>query len=157
MRLKDVPWDPAVICGPETWVAEAARQMDKHDVDGVIIVQGWNRPVACFGRDHLQSPPLPEGVRWQDWPIGPAATVCTFSLTPETTVERALQMMRRRHLPVVPVADNGEIAGVISRRRLGAWLDRKGCEPRLAVRAVVREASAPADKQVKEHAELLAA
>jgi CBS domain-containing protein len=157
MKLKDVPWDPAVICDSETWVAEAARQMDKHGVDGVIITQGRNQPVACFGRDHLQSPPVPPGVRWQDWPIGPAASVCTFALTPETTVERALQIMRRRHLPVAPVAHNGEIAGVVRRRRLEAWLDRKEGEQRPTLRAVARDPSTLAGEQFEEQAELLAA
>jgi CBS domain-containing protein len=129
MRIENIPWSPAVICRPETSVAEAARLMDTHDVEGVIIVQAANMLVGCFGRDHLQSGHLPFGVSRRHLPIGPYATTCTFALTPETSVHQALPIMRRHALSMVPVARDGHILAIVSRSQLEALSERREHPP----------------------------
>ena len=116
--LEAVTWEPFVAVRPSDPVSLAREEMERHGVEGVVVVHPGGIPVASFGREQLQSPPLPRGVPPDQLPVGPYARRSRIVFTPQTTVRDALRALHRRGMPLAPVRRDGTFVGVVSRRRL---------------------------------------
>ena len=116
--LEDVGLEPLVTLPPHRTVAEARDLITSGESDGIVIVHPGGVPVAVFGREHLQSPPLPRGVPWDELMVGPYARRSRIVFTPQTSVRDAVRVMHRRRVTVVPVRKNGKIVAMVSRRHL---------------------------------------
>ena len=118
--LEDIGLEALVTLPPHRTVAEAHDLMQTHGADGVVIVHPGGIPVAVLGREHLQSPPLPRGVPWNELVVGPYAKRSRIVFSPQTRVKDAVRVMHRRGVTVAPVRKEGKITAMVSRRHLEA-------------------------------------
>jgi CBS domain-containing protein len=124
LALEAAGWEPLVTARPGDPIFSVKEQMDRRGVDGVVIVHPGGIPVGSFGWEQMERVPLPLDVPREEMSVGPHARPSTVVFTPETAVREAVRVLPRGWLPVGPVRQNGELVGMVSRRRLDALLDR---------------------------------
>ncbi|MGW4394115.1 CBS domain-containing protein [Amycolatopsis nivea] len=125
MRARDIMTRPVVRVGPGTPVREAIALLTEHCVAALPVVDEGNRVVGIFTEADALA-----GVLTGE-PVAPELRVDAVMTTSVETVDLdadgsdiAARMLIDR-LRSVPVVDDGELAGIVSRRDLLAPLVRR--------------------------------
>ena len=105
-------------------VQEACRCMWECRTGSVLVVDDQKRLIGIFtGRDAVRT--LAEGKSANETPLAQAMTPNPITLTPDSHAVDALREMSDRGFRHLPVVDNGQIWGVVSRSDfLGMEIDR---------------------------------
>jgi CBS domain-containing protein len=114
LRLAQLP--PMV--SPRASVQEAAEQMVQHHVGAIAITEG-RKLLGVFTERDLMKRVVARRKRPEDTPITDVMTARVFTVTDETSVAQAADLMRAnhvRHLPIVGV--DGELLGMVALRYL---------------------------------------
>lgn len=122
--------EPVLLRGGDT-VGAACRLMRERRTGAILVVDERRRLIGIFtGRDAVRL--LAEGRQAADTPLSEAMTPSPLTIAPDTTAMDALHEMSDRGFRHLPVVENGEILGVVSRGDFrGVELERLGEETRL--------------------------
>lgn len=128
MQVREIMTREPGVCTPETRIQDVARMMAEHDCGEIPVVESSRskRPVGVVtdrdialrvvaqGRD-------PSHVTARDCMSSPVHTV-----TPDTEVESACQILEQHQVRRVPVVDErGEICGVVSQADIATFASER--------------------------------
>ena len=123
MRVRDLPPGDLLSVGPETTIAEVARDMRKADSDCVAVMAQGRLVGIITERDLVRA--IADGIDPREARADVVMTADPATVDADEDVAMvAVKMMRLgiRHLPVIDKA--GKPVGLVSARNLVAILDR---------------------------------
>jgi CBS domain-containing protein len=94
-------------------VYDAARQMIDANVGAMLVSEGGRISGIVTERDYLRRVTL-EGRSDKETPIREIMSSPLIVVSPETSVEECMALMTDRRIRHLPVAEHGEVVGVIS-------------------------------------------
>ncbi len=97
----------------EASVYDAAKQMIDANVGAMLVSVDGRISGVVTERDYLRRVTL-EGRSDRETPVREIMSSPLIVVSPETTVEECMALMTERRIRHLPVAENGEIVGVIS-------------------------------------------
>lgn len=144
MKVKDIMSSNVIVCSPQDTISSTAQLLKKENISGVPVVdEGKIVGIVSEGDllkllnipEHgglwLPSPfevieiPIRELISWEDTknmlsdigskPVSDIMEKDVFTVGPESSVEDASRSMTRHKINRLPVVDNGELVGVITR------------------------------------------
>ena len=98
---------------PEVPVLEAIRLMAQHHVGALLVMKGETLAGIVSERDYARKVIL-LGRSSSDTPVRDIMTSQVLTVTPDTTVERCMQLMTDKHVRHLPVTESGRVVGMIS-------------------------------------------
>lgn len=117
MKLGDLVGEAPYLCGPDTSVAEAAKEMDDSDLGSLAVVEGMELLGLITERDIRRC--VAEGLDLETTTAADIMSGDPDTFDPDLDVWDAASWISEsgyRHLPVVN--DEGSILGVVSIRDL---------------------------------------
>ena len=121
--LRDLMSTRVALTSPDTSVADAAASMVKANIGSAIVMQGRFLAGILTERDVLRSAASGEDLRAtrvSDW-----MTPDPQSVSPDTSVEEAAEIMLKNGFRHLPVVEGREVRGVVSLRDLFATRIRR--------------------------------
>jgi len=120
MRARDVMSSPVITVGPSVPVPAAAALLISHGFTAAPVVDADRRVIGIVTEaDLIRDRIRPEGWGADDRAAPTVAGVMTLSPTtmrPEDDLADVVEMMLVEHIRMVPIADDGVLVGVVSRR-----------------------------------------
>ena len=104
--------DPATVETGEPIVV-AARLMREEDAGNVLVVEGGRLTGIVTDRD-IAVRAVAEGRDPNDTPVGDVCSRDVRTLTPDQSVEDAIELMREHDVRRVPVVQDGRPVGIVS-------------------------------------------
>ena len=139
MRTLDVMTRHVITVGPDTSIAEAARLMLDNRISGLPVVEGRGRLIGIVTEgDFLrrtETGTTRRRSRWLEFLIGPGRLADEFvrthgrkvedvmtpdprTVTEDTPLEDAVQLMERNNIKRLPVVRDDQLVGILSRANL---------------------------------------
>ncbi|HEX8753674.1 MAG TPA: CBS domain-containing protein [Solirubrobacterales bacterium] len=104
--------DPAT-CSAEDTAAEAAKAMRDGDFGAVVVLEGEEVRGILTDRDivvrGVAEERDPKSIR-----VGEISTPNPATLSPQDSVERAVEVLREAHVRRLPVVEGKEVVGIVS-------------------------------------------
>jgi CBS domain-containing protein len=104
--------DPAT-CDAEDTAAEAAKAMRDGDFGAVVVLEGGDVRGILTDRDivvrGIAEERDPKSIR-----VGEISTTNPATLSPQDSVERAVEVLRDAHVRRLPVVEGGDVVGIVS-------------------------------------------
>lgn len=111
MTVRDVMTDLLTTCPPDASIADAARLMRDHEIGDVLVVDDDRLCGIVTDRD-LVVRCLADGDA--DSTVRQACSPDPITLTPDSTVEDAVHLMRDHALRRVPVVEAERLVGIVT-------------------------------------------
>ncbi|WP_265587578.1 CBS domain-containing protein [Sphingomicrobium arenosum] len=124
----------------ETLVADAARLLGERRIGALLVLDGTGGIAGiCSERDVVANLGI-GGESLLEWTIERIMTAPAVTVTPDSSVESALQLMTRRRIRHLPVVESGELKGIVSIGDLVKHQIDQLAEEADAMRAYIQEA-----------------
>lgn len=121
---------PPVTVSPQDTVATAQEKMTAGRFRRVPVVQDGTLVGILTDRDIRRHVGVEERTR-----IGAAMSETPLSVSPQTTIEEAVQLMLKHQISGLPVIENGQVVGIITTSDvLRAFLEMSGASVQESVR-----------------------
>jgi CBS domain-containing protein len=104
--------DPRTVAPSDT-VADAARQMRDADVGAILVAEDGRLAGILTDRDIVVRV-VAEGKDPSSVPAGDVMTRDPVALTPDSTVDDAIRIVREQDVRRIPVVQDGRPAGIVS-------------------------------------------
>jgi CBS domain-containing protein len=114
--------DPHTVKADAT-LEDAAREMKADDIGAVIVEDGGEVSGILTDRDIVVRA-IAEGRDPSSTKVGDVATRDVKTLSPDSTVEDAIKIVREQHVRRIPVVKDGRPAGIVSIGDLAIERDR---------------------------------
>jgi CBS domain-containing protein len=98
---------------PTATVFSAIELMSEKNIGGVVVIENGNLVGIFTERDYARKLIL-KGKSSRDTPIGELMTKNLITVTPESTIQEAMQLMSNKKIRHLPVLENGKLCGIIS-------------------------------------------
>ncbi len=98
---------------PDTTVAEAAREMDRHRVGAILVLEA-GRIAGIFTERDVLSRVVAAGVDPKTTPIKSVMTRDPITVASSTTVEEVMEIFTNKRFRHLPVVDDGRLVGLVS-------------------------------------------
>ena len=109
---------------PEATVRDAARRMAERNVACVLVTDANRKLLGIFTERDMLRRVVVDGRDPAATPVSAVMTTELRVVVPETNAIEAMRIMRENHVRHLPVAVNGQAAGVVSLRDfLGAEME----------------------------------
>ena len=116
-------------------VGKALQAMANYDIGSIVVVEG-KKPVGIVTeRDFARKYTKDMKVN-MDWKIGEISSKPVISVTPDTKVWDALDLMVKKKVRQLPVVEDGKLVGIATERDIFKWIVR-----------IVHSPNIPADLQ----------
>ncbi|NPA85763.1 MAG: CBS domain-containing protein [Crenarchaeota archaeon] len=116
LTVRDVMSKPVVVIGVNNTLRDAAKKMAEEGIGSLVVVDEEGNVVGIVTeRDVVDA--VAKGVSY-DAPVSEVMTPDVMTVTPETSVLKALEMMRMHGVRHLPVATDDELVGMVSLRDL---------------------------------------
>jgi CBS domain-containing protein len=102
--------DPHTVAADAT-LTDAAREMKSDDIGAVLVEDGGS--VSGILTDRVVRA-IAEGRDPSSTKVGDVASRDVKTLTPDSSVEDAIKIVREQHVRRIPVVQNGRAAGIVS-------------------------------------------
>jgi CBS domain-containing protein len=102
---------------------DAAREMKSDDIGAVLVEEGGAVAGILTDRDIVVRA-IGEGRDPSSTKVGDVASRDVKTLTPDSTVEDAIKIVREQHVRRIPVVEDGRPAGIVSIGDLAVERDR---------------------------------
>ncbi len=123
-QVRDLMTESPTTCEPSTTVVEAARVMASEDVGPVPIVDGERLVGIVTDRD-LVVRDLAEGKDPQATTAGEIASSDLTTVTPDSDVQEALELMSASQVRRLPVVENGQLVGIVAQADVARAVDEE--------------------------------
>jgi CBS domain-containing protein len=94
-------------------LADAARLMDERDIGDVVVVEGGSVAGIVTDRD-ITVRGTARGASPTETQVREVMSGDLVSLSPDQSVDDAIELMREKAVRRVPVVSNGDLAGIVS-------------------------------------------
>jgi CBS domain-containing protein len=98
---------------PTATVFSAIELMSEKNIGGVVVIENGNLVGIFTERDYARKLIL-KGKSSRDTPIGELMTKNLITVTPESTIQEAMQLMSNKKIRHLPVLEAGKLCGIIS-------------------------------------------
>jgi CBS domain-containing protein len=98
---------------PEDPVLEAIRLMAEHHVGALLVMKGANLQGIISERDYARKVIL-HGRSSAETPVWQIMSSPVITVSPDQTVQDCMKLMTDRRIRHLPVAERGEVVGMIS-------------------------------------------
>lgn len=98
---------------PDITVAAAAKEMDRHRVGAILVIEG-DRIVGIFTERDVLARVVAAGVDPEATLIGRVMTRDPITVASSTTVEEIMTLFTNKRFRHLPVVDDGRLVGLIS-------------------------------------------
>ncbi len=116
-------------------VGRALQAMANFDIGSVVVVEG-KKPVGIVTeRDFARKYTKDKAVD-MEWKIGEISSTPVISVSPDTKVWDALDLMVKKKIRQLPVVKDGQLVGIATERDIFKWIVR-----------VIHSPNIPADLQ----------
>ncbi len=116
-------------------VGRALQAMANFDIGSVVVVEG-KKPVGIVTeRDFARKYTKDKAVD-MEWKIGEISSAPVISVSPDTKVWDALDLMVKKKIRQLPVVKDGQLVGIATERDIFKWIVR-----------VIHSPNIPADLQ----------
>lgn len=100
---------------------EAAQLLDDKKIGAVVAVGDDDKIIGVLSERDVVRQVAREGARALDMPVGNAMTRAVVTVSPQTPIDEAMQVMTDRRIRHLPVVNNERLVGVISIGDLVKW------------------------------------
>jgi CBS domain-containing protein len=111
--IRDVMSSRPVTVSATTMLAEVARRMRDSDI-GDVIVQDGNRVAGIVTDRDIVVRAVADEMMPSRVAVGDICSTDLITVSPDDPVERAVQLMRGAAVRRLPVAEDGQVVGVVS-------------------------------------------
>jgi CBS domain-containing protein len=122
--IRDVMTTNPKTCDPSTNVVDAAKVMAQEDVGPVPIVEGGRLVGIVTDRD-LVVRVLAEGKDPSSTTVGDIASADLTTITPESDLQEALELMSASQVRRLPVVENGNLVGLVAQADVARAADEE--------------------------------
>ncbi|HEV3475671.1 MAG TPA: CBS domain-containing protein [Actinomycetota bacterium] len=112
-QIRDVMTTQPRSLTTDTPVAEAAKVMRDENIGDILITQDGELTGILTDRDIVVRV-LAENLEPTDTSVGDIASQELVTVTPQDSVDDAVQLMRQRSLRRIPVVEGGKCVGIVS-------------------------------------------
>jgi CBS domain-containing protein len=98
---------------PYTSVADCVRQMKKHKI-GAMLVMEDDQLVGIFTERDLLNRVVGTWLDPESWKVGEVMTKDPFCVSPATSLEEAMKIITSRRFRHLPVVEGGRVLGIVS-------------------------------------------
>lgn len=120
--LKDKPGRVYSV-GPDTSVASAVREMNRHNIGSVVVLDDVEL-VGIFTERDVLVRVVAVDLDAETTPVQQVMTQDPVCVTPEMSVEDAMLLVTERRFRHLPVMHDGALRGLVSSGDLTRWLVR---------------------------------
>jgi CBS domain-containing protein len=120
--IRDVMTTDLVTVGPDATAAEAARAMRDRSIGPVLVVDGDTIRGILTDRD-ITVEAVAAGKDPETTKVIDLCTANVQTVTPETSVEDAVQLMQDNSIRRLPVVEDGKAVGIVSLGDLTVEID----------------------------------
>lgn len=122
VTVKEWMSSPAITCSPNTPISEAHQIMKEKGVRRLIVVEG-QKPAGVVTIGDVREASPSDAVTlsiwelnylWAQLTVGKVMTRNPLSVTSQTPILDAAEMMLEHKVSGLPVVDNGQVVGVIT-------------------------------------------
>ncbi|MFC7734511.1 CBS domain-containing protein [Roseomonas sp. GCM10028921] len=99
---------------PGMSLGEVARVLVQHRIGAALVREGDDQPVGIISERDIVRVFAREDGRTDRLTAAEAMTRVLYTVTPETPIERALEMMTDRRVRHLPVLADGKLCGMVS-------------------------------------------
>ena len=116
ITVADVMSKPVIVIGKNNTLREAAKEMAEKGVGSLVVVDEEGNVVGIVTeRDVVRA--VAEGKDFET-PVSEIMTPDVLTVSPETSVLKAIEMMKMHNVRHLPVATDEEVVGMVSLRDL---------------------------------------
>jgi signal-transduction protein with cAMP-binding, CBS, and nucleotidyltransferase domain len=108
----------------ESSVLDAVRAMVEANVGALLVTEGGEITGIVTERDYLRRVTL-EGRDERDTPVREIMSSPLVVVTPETDIDECMAMMTDRRIRHLPVAEDGQVVGIVSIGDLVKFVSKK--------------------------------
>jgi CBS domain-containing protein len=98
---------------PDVSVAEATKDMDRHHVGAILVIDG-GRIAGIFTERDVLSRVVAAGVDPKTTPVKAVMTRDPITVPSSTTVEEVMTLFTNKRFRHLPVVDDGRLVGLVS-------------------------------------------
>lgn len=113
MRVQDIMTHNVAVVGPDSMTYEAAKLMKKHNVGCIPVCENDSLVGIVTDRD-IVIRTIANGEDPTNIPVKDVMTKGVFSVTPETSIEEATNIMSAHQIRRIPVVQNEKLIGMLS-------------------------------------------
>lgn len=109
---------------PEVSVADAAKEMNRHRVGALLVLNEHGKPVGIFTERDILKRVVAQGLDPELTPVSQVMTREVMVIHPTVTVEQAMAIITEQHMRHLPVVEGGKVIGMLSAGDLTKWVSR---------------------------------
>jgi predicted transcriptional regulator len=121
-QIKDLMTENPSTCEPGAPVAEVAKVMAREDVGPIPVVEGGRLVGLVTDRD-LVVRVLAEGRDPETTTVGEIASSDIVTVSPDSSLDEALQVLARNQVRRVPVVDGDRLVGILAQADIARHAD----------------------------------
>jgi CBS domain-containing protein len=121
--IRDVMTTSPHTVRPDSTLQDAAREMKSDDIGAVLVEDNGSVAGILTDRDIVVRA-IAEGRDPASTKVSEVATTDVKTLTPDSSVEDAIKIVREQHVRRIPVVEGGKPAGIVSIGDLALERDR---------------------------------
>jgi CBS domain-containing protein len=123
-QVRDLMTESPIAVEPSTTVVEAATSMANEDVGPLPVVQDGRLVGIVTDRD-LVVRVLAEGRDAASTTVGDIASSDLVTVTPDTELQNALDLMSQNQVRRLPVVENDRLVGIVAQADIARALDEE--------------------------------
>jgi CBS domain-containing protein len=106
---------------PGITVSEAVKEMNRHRIGSVLVMDG-PRLAGIFTERDVLTRVVADDLDPKTTPVAQVMTPNVLTVTPETTVQQTMELFAEKRCRHLPVLKDGQILGLISIGDVSRWV-----------------------------------
>ena len=116
LTVRDVMKKPVIVIGTNNTIREAAKKMVEKGIGSLVVIDS-NEEVVGIVTERDLAKAIAEGIDLES-PVTEIMSDEVFTVAPETSVLKAIEMMKLHNIRHLPVVEDDKLIGIVSLRDL---------------------------------------